>query len=114
MLNDLTAGEVIAFLQHVETGRGASIATRNCRLAALRSFFLFVADREPSAAAQCAEVLRIPSKKKAKRAICYLEQEEVAIILAQPDRIHHMNTQRPDEELASLMSDGYARAWAQR
>ena len=24
-LNDLTAGEVIAFLQHVETGRGASI-----------------------------------------------------------------------------------------
>jgi hypothetical protein len=63
-LNDLTAGEVIAFLQHVETGRGASIATRNCRLAAVRSFFLFVADREPSAAAQCAEVLRIPSKKK--------------------------------------------------
>ena len=83
---DLTAGDVIAFLQHVETGRGASIATRNCRLAAVRSFFLFVADREPSAAAQCAEVLRIPSKKKAKRAICYLEQEEVAAILAQPDQ----------------------------
>ena len=77
-LNDLNAGAVIAFLQHVETGRGASIATRNCRLAALRSFFLFVADREPSAAAQCAEVLRIPSKKKTKRAICYLDQEEVA------------------------------------
>jgi site-specific recombinase XerD len=85
-LDDLTAGEVIAFLQHIETGRGVSIATRNCRLAAVRSFFLFVADREPSAAAQCADVLRIPSKKKAKRAICYLEQEEVAAILAQPDQ----------------------------
>jgi site-specific recombinase XerD len=85
-LNDLTAAEVAAFLQHVETGRGASIATRNCRLAALKSFFLFVADREPSAAALCAEVLHIPSKKKAKRAICYLEQEEVAAILAQPDK----------------------------
>lgn len=85
-LNHLTAAEVAAFLQHVETGRGASIATRNCRLAALRSFFLFVADREPSAAALCAEVLRIPSKKKAKRAICYLEPDEVAAILAQPDK----------------------------
>ena len=41
-LNHLTAAEVAAFLQHVETG-GASIATRNCRLAALKSFFLFVA-----------------------------------------------------------------------
>jgi len=85
-LNHLTATEVAAFLQHVETERGASIATRNCRLAALRSFFLFVADREPSVAALCAEVLRIPSKKRAKRAICYLEPEEVAAILAQPDK----------------------------
>jgi site-specific recombinase XerD len=85
-LNQLTADEVAAFLQHVETGRGASIATRNCRLAALRSFFLFVADREPSAAALCAEVLRIPSKKTVKRAICYLEPDEVAAILAQPDK----------------------------
>jgi site-specific recombinase XerD len=31
-------------------------------------------------------VLHIPSKKKAKRAICYLEPEEVAAILAQPDK----------------------------
>jgi site-specific recombinase XerD len=85
-LNHLTAAEVLAFLQHVEAARGASIATRNCRLAALRSFFLFVADREPAAAAQCAEVLRIPSKKKSKRAISYLEAEEVAAILAQPDQ----------------------------
>jgi site-specific recombinase XerD len=85
-LNHLTAAEVIAFLQHVEAARGASIATRNCRLAAVKSFFLFVADREPAAAGLCAEVLRIPSKKQPKRAICYLEPDEVAAILAQPDR----------------------------
>lgn len=85
-LNQLTATEVLAFLQHVEATRGASVATRNCRLAALRSFFLFVADREPVMVAQCAEVLRIPSKKKPKRAVCYLEADEVAAILAQPDQ----------------------------
>ena len=46
-LNELTATEVIAFLHHLEVERGDTIGTRNCRLAALRSFFGFVATREP-------------------------------------------------------------------
>jgi site-specific recombinase XerD len=83
---DLTGAEVLAFLQHTEQERQASIGTRNCRLAALRSFFRFVADREPLAAAQCAEVLRIPTKKAPQRALSYLDEEEVTVILAQPDR----------------------------
>src|SRR5439155_4747776 len=66
-LTDLTATEVLAFLQHTEQERHSSIGTRNCRLAALRSFFGFVADREPLASAQCAEVLRIPTKKAPER-----------------------------------------------
>ena len=45
--------------------RKVSIGTRNCRLAALRSFFGFVAEREPAAIAQCAAVLHIPVKKTA-------------------------------------------------
>ena len=64
-LADLSANEVLAFLQYTEQERQASIGTRNCRLAALRSFFSFVADREPLASAQCSEVLRIPTKKSA-------------------------------------------------
>ena len=32
-------------------------------VAALRSFFVFVAEREPPAAAQCAQVLHIPTKQ---------------------------------------------------
>jgi len=54
-LADLTAHEVSAFLHHAEQERGDTIGTRNCRLAALRSFFGFVAGREPPAIAQCAE-----------------------------------------------------------
>lgn len=104
-LSHLTAAEVTAFLQHVETVRGASIATRNCRLAAVRSFFVFVADREPAAAALCAEVLRIPSKKKSKRATCYLEQDEVAAILAEPDRTTLLG-QRDHAMLSFLYNTG--------
>lgn len=85
-LSEMTASEVLAFLQHTEQKRRASIGTRNCRLAAIRTFFSFVASREPLASAQCAEILRIPTKRAAQPALCYLEQDEVTAILAQPDR----------------------------
>lgn len=85
-LTDLTASEVSAFLQHSEHERGGSIGTRNCRLAALRSFFGFVAGREPAAVDQCAGVLRIPTKKAPVHDPSYLEPPEVEAILAQPDR----------------------------
>ena len=42
LLDDLNRVEVAAFLQHLEKTRASSIVTRNCRLAALRSFFGFV------------------------------------------------------------------------
>ena len=83
---DLTADEVVAFLDHIEKERHGSIATRNCRLAALHSFFRFVADREPLVAKQCESVLHVPVKRGPKRSPCYLETEEVAAVLAQPDR----------------------------
>jgi len=85
-LEHLSRVEVTAFLQHIEKGRGASIRTRNCRLAAIRSFFGFIAGQEPLAALQCAEVLQVPFKKAPKAAIRYLESAEVAAIVAQPNR----------------------------
>ena len=85
-LAELTADEVLAFLKHVESERRTSIGTRNCRLAAIRSFYRFVADREPLAAMQCAAVLRIPIKKGPRTEPEYLDSEEVAAILRQPDR----------------------------
>ena len=50
-MNDLTAVEVLEFLNDIEQVRKSSIGTRNCRLSALHSFFRFIADREPLAAA---------------------------------------------------------------
>jgi len=104
-LAELTAAEVAAFLQHSEVERGVSIGTRNCRLAALRSFFHFVAEREPAAIAQSAEVLHIPSKKTTKPAPCYLESSEIEAILAQPDR-RCLEGQRDHALLSFLYNTG--------
>lgn len=102
---DLTAAEVLAFLEHCERERKVSTGTRNCRLAALRSFFAFVAAREPLLAAQCAEVLRIPTKRAARRALRSLEPEEVRAILAQPNR-KTLEGQRDQALLALLYNTG--------
>jgi len=85
-LADLTASEVSAFLGHAEHDRKGTIGTRNCRLAAIRSFFNFVAGKEPTSIAHCTEVLAVPIKRASIKAPCYLEPTEVEAILAQPDR----------------------------
>jgi site-specific recombinase XerD len=104
-LEDLSGSEVGAFLQYTEQERGASIGTRNCRLAALRSFFGFVAGREPAAAEQCAEVLRIPTKRAPLHAPSYLDPPEVEAILAQPDR-STVDGQRDHALLSFLYNTG--------
>lgn len=103
--SDLTGAEVLAFLEYVEHERRASITTRNCRLAALRSFFAFVAEHEPLAVEQCAEVLRVPVKRAPRRTITYLDPEEVKAILAQPDRAT-LSGQRDHALLALLYNTG--------
>lgn len=76
-LADLAASEIAAFLRHAEHERGGTIGTRNCRLAAIRSFFHFVATRDPALIAQCVEVLHIPVKRAPASEPCYLDPAEV-------------------------------------
>ena len=104
-IEHLTAEEVLAFLRHSEEERKVTIGTRNCRLAALRSFFRFVAEREPLALAQCAEVLRIPTKKAPTSEVNYLDADEVTAILRQPDR-STLDGQRDHALLALLYNTG--------
>jgi len=104
-LESLTGAEVIAFLQYVEQERKATILTRNCRLAAIRSFFSFVAAHEPLAAQHCAEVLRVPFKKASQRALCFLESAEVSALLSQPDQTK-MEGQRDHALLSFLYNTG--------
>ena len=104
-LTDLQASEVLAFLEHLEKERKVSISTRNCRLAAIHSFFTFVAHREPLAIAQCAEIARIPVKKTPRPVMCYMEAEEITAILREPDR-SSLEGQRDHALLGFLYNTG--------
>jgi site-specific recombinase XerD len=104
-LTDLQANEVLAFLEHLEKDRKVSIGTRNCRLAAIHSFFTFVSAREPLAIAQCSEIAHIPVKKTPRPAMCYLDAEEIAAILRQPNR-SSLEGQRDHALFAFLYNTG--------
>lgn len=85
-LVDLDAQTVLAFLEHLEGERKCSIATRNVRLAAIRTFFRIVAANVPTAFEQCRRVIVIPMKIAPRRPIDYLERDELEAVLAAIDR----------------------------
>lgn len=85
-LADLDAPTIAAFLEHLETGRGNSVVTRNQRLAAVRSFFSYAALSCPEHAGLIQRVLAIPEKRADRRTICFLTHPEVDALLNSPDR----------------------------
>jgi site-specific recombinase XerD len=86
LLADVDAVLVAAFLGHLEKERGNGARTRNARLAAIRSFFLFAATREPAHAALIQRVLAIPKKRFDRNLVTFLTRPEVEALLAVPDR----------------------------
>ena len=85
-LADLDATLVAAFLQHLEKQRGNSVRTRNARLAAIHSFFRYVALQEPAHGGTCQRVLAIPTKKAEHKLVTSLTRAEQEALLAAPDR----------------------------
>jgi site-specific recombinase XerD len=84
-LADIDAPLVGAFLQDLERGRRNTPRTRNARLAAIHSFFRFVALEEPAHAALIQRILAIPSKRCGRRPIDYLTRTEMDALVAAPD-----------------------------
>ena len=78
--------DLVDFLVHGETARGNSARSRNTRLAAIRSFFRYVAMTDPTRLLHCQRVLAMPNKRYVKRAVTFLDAEEIAALLAAPDR----------------------------
>ena len=85
-VSDLDAPLMGAFLDHLERERGNTARTRNARLAAVHSFFRFLALQEPAHAASIQRVLAMPSKRSTRRPVDFLAQPEMAALLAAPDR----------------------------
>lgn len=81
---DLSADVIRVFLREIEEGRKCSAATRNQRLAAIRSFSHFVALRSPEHVAWCGETRTIPFKRAPRPLVGYLEKNEMDALLAAP------------------------------
>ena len=84
--DDVDADTVSAFLSHLETVRHSSVATRNARLAAIRSLFRYAALRHPEHAATIGRVLAIPTKRSESTLVCFLTETETEALLNAPDR----------------------------
>lgn len=85
-VEDIDADLVADFLTYTETARGNSARSRNTRLAAIRSFFRFVAMTDPTWLLHCQRILAMPNKRYVRRAVTFLDADEMAALLDAPDR----------------------------
>jgi site-specific recombinase XerD len=83
---DFDADLIFAFLNHLEEDRHNRVSTRNCRRAALRSFFAHVLRRHPEHAGQLARIIAIPTKRHPPAPPRFLDPTDVQLLLRQPDR----------------------------
>jgi site-specific recombinase XerD len=85
-ITDWDVALISAFLQHLEADRANSVTTRNARLAAIHSLFVYAAYRLPEHAALIERVLAMPPKRFDQPGVCFLTGQEINSLLAAPDR----------------------------
>ncbi len=83
-LEHLDAPRVQSFLEHLEKQRYNSPATRNVRLAAIRTFMRFIEHREPAALEQIQRIRAIPMKRTESRLVNHLDPGEMQALLDAP------------------------------
>lgn len=106
-LGDFDAPTVLAFLDHLEAGRGNSARTRNARLTAIRAFVTYASARDPTALPLARQVLAIPRKRFDRPLLGHLTRAEAEALLAAPDPADWSG--RRDRALFTLMYNTGAR-----
>ena len=86
-LEDLQAGLILKFLDHLEKQRRNSIRSRNARFAAIRSFMHYAAYKAPPALSVIQSVLAIPMKRFDRPLVGFISRAHVEAIIAAPDII---------------------------
>jgi site-specific recombinase XerD len=85
-IEDLDAAFIGSFLNHIENDRGNCARSRNVRLAAIHSFFKYIALQDPIHSALIQRVLAIPTKRFERKLIDFLTKPEIEALLAAPDQ----------------------------
>lgn len=85
-LEDLQAPFLGAFLDNLESARANAARSRNLRLAAIRSFFRYIALEAPQYSGLIQRVIAIPNKRQPRPLVGFLTRPEIDALLAAPDR----------------------------
>ena len=80
-LSDLDTVFLGAFLDYLEQERDNSARSRNVRLAAIHSFFRYVALHAPEYSALAQRVLAMPSKRYVRRPLCFSRRSKLTSCL---------------------------------
>ena len=84
-IEDIDAALIGDSLAHVEKVRRNCARSRNTRLAAIRSFYRYVAMNAPEHALHCQRILSMPNKRYTRRSIDFIDRTEMEALLAAPD-----------------------------
>ena len=84
-VEQIDASLVLDFLAHIEKKRKNGAATRNARLAAIKSFMRYVEFKLPSVLDQTRKIHAIPSKRHDQPLLRHLVIDEIRAILDAPD-----------------------------
>jgi len=83
-LADIDRPRVLCFLDWLETERCCSVATRNQRLAVIKSFCRYLALEHPERLEEVTQILAIRQKKTPASDLGHLSGDEVKTLLAEP------------------------------
>lgn len=84
-LKNVSRDNVIGFLNWLEVAQHSTPSTRNCRLAAIRSFCSYLQYKVVDMAEQWQSILSIRCFKTETKALNYLSVEGVKLLFTQPD-----------------------------
>lgn len=98
---------VSEFLDWLETYRHVAVTTRNQRLAAIKAFAHFVQYRFPENMENCVDIINLRPKKHEKSLIPFLTEDDLSVLLAQPDTATRQGLR--DLALLALLYDSGAR-----
>jgi len=103
----ITSLRIQGFLRGLETEYSVSVATRNQRLAAIKSFFRYASGEVPAILFEAQKILEIPAKKCSRPLIAHIDKDALAALLKQPDPSKAKG--RRDLALMALLYDSAAR-----
>jgi integrase/recombinase XerD len=82
---DLSAENIMGFLNELQRSRKNSDPTRNLRLSAIRAFAKYLRWMEPTLTSDLDGLLAIPSKRTTRQVLDFLTHDELEALLEAPD-----------------------------